>query len=188
VTRLYLVRHGHAAAAWGDGPDPGLDDLGRGQAEAVAAHLVTSIEPVPVVSSPRARARETAEPLARRWGRAVEVVEAFDEVPSPTDHPDGPRGRQAWLRAALAGRWSDLDERVQRWRAGLVEAVASRPHDAVVCTHFVAINSLVAHATADDQVTVFLPANGSITELEVNPETGAITVATLGTEARSDVG
>jgi broad specificity phosphatase PhoE len=188
VIRLHLVRHGQASAAWGDAPDPGLDALGRAQAEAVAAHLHTTMDPVIVGSSPRARARETAAPLAARWSCPVAVIEAFDEVPSPTEGATGPSGRRAWLRAALSGRWSDLDGAVQRWRAGLVEAVTAQPVDAVIFTHFVAINSLVAHATADDQVTVFGPANGSITELSVDERTGTITVVRLGSEARSDVG
>ena len=36
MPRLTLVRHGRAAAGWGDDLDPGLDDLGRAQAESVA--------------------------------------------------------------------------------------------------------------------------------------------------------
>ena len=37
MTRLILVRHGRAAGGWDDDLDPGLDDLGRAQAEAMAA-------------------------------------------------------------------------------------------------------------------------------------------------------
>ena len=33
MTRLYLVRHGRAAAGWNTDPDPGLDVIGQGQAE-----------------------------------------------------------------------------------------------------------------------------------------------------------
>ena len=29
---IYLVRHGEAAASWGDHPDPGLSELGQKQA------------------------------------------------------------------------------------------------------------------------------------------------------------
>ena len=36
---VQLVRHGKAAAGFGTHPDPGLDDLGRSQAAAVAAML-----------------------------------------------------------------------------------------------------------------------------------------------------
>ncbi len=39
MTTVRLVRHGQASAGWGIDPDPDLDDLGRSQAEAVAARL-----------------------------------------------------------------------------------------------------------------------------------------------------
>ncbi len=58
----------------------------------------------------------------------------------------------------------------------------------MVFTHFVAINALVAHATADDAVTCFLPANGSVTEFAVDAASGAITVVQLGCEATPEVG
>ena len=47
--KLYLVRHGHAAAGWGDHPDPGLDALGRAEAEAMAERLAP-LGPLPLVS------------------------------------------------------------------------------------------------------------------------------------------
>ena len=39
MTQIHLVRHGKAAAGFGSHKDPGLDDLGRRQAQAVAAML-----------------------------------------------------------------------------------------------------------------------------------------------------
>ena len=36
MTRVYMVRHGRAAAGWDVDPDPPLDDVGRNQALAVA--------------------------------------------------------------------------------------------------------------------------------------------------------
>jgi len=43
VTRLVLVRHGHAAGGWDDDLDPGLDDLGRAQFLGVAATAMRRI-------------------------------------------------------------------------------------------------------------------------------------------------
>jgi broad specificity phosphatase PhoE len=63
MPRLYLVRHGRAAATFAEAADPGLDALGRSQAEAVAEKLA-AIGPIALLSSPLARARETSEPLA----------------------------------------------------------------------------------------------------------------------------
>jgi phosphohistidine phosphatase len=66
--RLYLCRHAHAAP--GD-PDElrELTDRGRAEAQALAAQLEAS-EPAPqvVLASPLLRARQTAEPIARRLG------------------------------------------------------------------------------------------------------------------------
>ena len=39
MTRLWLVRHGRAAAGWNVDPDPDLDEVGREQADRVAAPL-----------------------------------------------------------------------------------------------------------------------------------------------------
>ena len=46
--------------------DPGLDALGHSQAEAVAQKLA-SLGPLPILSSPLRRTRETAAPLAKLW-------------------------------------------------------------------------------------------------------------------------
>ncbi len=74
---LILVRHGQTAAnAAGlllGRADPPLTELGRRQAEALAAALRS---PVRVIASPLARARETAE----AFGRPVEVDERWIEM------------------------------------------------------------------------------------------------------------
>ena len=64
-----LVRHGRAAAGFEGHLDPGLDAVGRSQAEAAAVALAQEFKtPVPIYTSPLARARDTAAPLAERWG------------------------------------------------------------------------------------------------------------------------
>ena len=66
---VHLVRHGRAAAGFEGHLDPGLDAVGRSQAEAAAVALAQEFKtPVPIYTSPLARARETAAPLAERWG------------------------------------------------------------------------------------------------------------------------
>ena len=70
MTRIHLVRHGQAAAGFGAHKDPGLNDLGRQQAAAVA-ELLAPLGPLPVYSSPLARAFETARPLASIWNADV---------------------------------------------------------------------------------------------------------------------
>ena len=83
MTTLLLVRHGHTDAAGkrltGRAPGVHLNELGRRQAE----RLVERLEGVridTIVSSPLERCRETAAPLAKARGRAVDVGRAWIEV------------------------------------------------------------------------------------------------------------
>ena len=59
---LYLIRHGRASAGFAEASDPGLDEVGRTQAETAAQELA-SLGPLPLITSPLKRARETAVPL-----------------------------------------------------------------------------------------------------------------------------
>ena len=73
MTKLYMVRHGRAQAGFGGAMDPGLDELGRSQADAVAEKL-RSLGPLRILSSPLARAQQTAAPLAKKWRGASTCV------------------------------------------------------------------------------------------------------------------
>lgn len=184
MARLHLVRHGHAAASWTDHLDPGLDDAGRAQADAVAREL-SALAPQPIWSSPLLRTQQTAAPLAEAWSTAIGIAPAFGEVPSPTTDP-GERG--AWLAAAMVSHWADLGAAVAAWRERLLDAVRTADADAVVFTHFVAINAVVAAAEDRSDVMVFAPANGSITVVDVDPSTGAATVVRRGRESTPELG
>jgi broad specificity phosphatase PhoE len=157
--RLHLVRHGEAASGFDGHHDPGLSDLGREQAEAVAASLAP-IGPLALVTSPLQRTRETAAPLERLWASPAVVEQRVAEIPSPTDDLEE---RTAWLRGAMRGTWSDLDSTYAAWRDELLSCVRSFDRDTVVVTHFIAINAIVGHAQDDDRVVSFAPANCSVT-------------------------
>lgn len=159
---LYLVRHGTAEAGWGAALDPGLGEEGRAQARE-AAEVLAPRGPLAIVTSPLRRAMETAAPLSKLWERVPLVDARVGEIPSPTLEL---RGRAAWLREVMARRWRDLDADLQAWRWRVLEALLSWREDAVVFTHFVAINVAYGRATGDDRVLCFWPANGSITVLE----------------------
>lgn len=174
MTRLWLVRHGRAAAGWGDDPDPGLDAEGRAQAEAVADRL-GAMAPVALVTSPLRRTRETAAPLAARWGVEPVVDGAVAEIPSPTEVLDE---RASWLEGVLRSSYGDLDPSLGRWRDEVVGWLRSRTVDHVVVTHFVAINAAVGAATGDDRVVCRLVGNGSVTVLDVADDGSLALVAT----------
>ncbi|MEJ0026033.1 MAG: histidine phosphatase family protein [Rhizomicrobium sp.] len=160
MPRIYMVRHGRAAAGFGEDMDPGLDDLGRGQAEAVADRL-KDIGPCLILSSPLRRTRETAAPLAKVWNATPVIESAVAEIPSPKGM--SLEERVVWLRALMAGSWRDVPPDLARWREACVAAVAALKQDAVVFSHYVAINVLMGSAVADDRVVVFSPENCSVT-------------------------
>lgn len=165
MPRVVLVRHGHPAAGYGAHHDPGLDDVGRAQAEA-ASEALASIGPQPIVVSPLRRTRETAAPLAERWAATPVVDERVGEVRSPSDALDE---RVPWLRAVLASSWPDLPGDLRAWREDVLAALRELREDAVVVTHFVAINVVVGAATADRRVVCSTPDFCSRTIVEVEP-------------------
>jgi broad specificity phosphatase PhoE len=176
-----LVRHGHAAAGFSADPDPGLDDLGREQARAMAAALAP-VGPLPMVVSPLRRTRETAAALESLWGTEAVVDPRVAEIPSPTTDLEA---RGAWLRAAMAGTWADLGPEYTSWRDALVDAVRALTTDNVVVTHFVAINAVVGWSTGDDRVMCAPLANCSVTT--VSTGLGGIEVIELGATAVTEV-
>ena len=180
MTRVVLVRHARPAAAFDAELDPGLDDTGRRQAGALADELGARA-PLVVVTSPLRRARETAVPLAARWGAVPTVVPAFGEVPSPMQEPSA---RGEWIRTVLGARWSELEPELVRWRAELLEVLREVRADTMVFTHFVAINTVVGAATGSDRVTSFSPAHASVTEVEVARD--ALAVVSLGAATAPD--
>ena len=178
---IVLVRHGRAAAGFGSHRDPGLDDVGRAQAEATAAELVKRFEePVPIYSSPLKRAQETATALARRWGSEVVLEPRVAEIPSPTEDL---RERARWLQGVMAGRWADLPPDLIRWRQEMIDCVLGFETDAVVFCHFIAINVVVGAATGVEELIVFRPDNGSVTD--VGTDFGKLALITLGAEANT---
>src|SRR5437667_10306579 len=100
AVELYLVRHAHAGdpAKW-TGPDERrpLSEKGRQQAERLARHLAAVRPELDVIlSSPKVRARETADPIAQALGLSVQIDErlaggltlaALDEALAEADDP-----------------------------------------------------------------------------------------------------
>lgn len=183
MTRVVLVRHGRAAAGWDDDPDPGLDELGAAQARSVADALA-ALGPLPILTSPLRRCRETAAPLAARWGVDPVIDPAVGEIPSPDGIPMGERVE--WLRSAMAGTWTDLGPRYTTWRDSVVERVRAISSDTIVFSHFVAINTVVGAALGDDRVLVLRLDNTSRTAVNVEPD-GTLTLIEGGHEADTQI-
>jgi len=181
VTRLVLVRHGRAAAGFGEHVDPGLDEVGRRQA-AAAAEALAGLTPRPILTSPLRRARETAEPLEARWRTSATIAPDVGEIPSPTDDL-GARSR--WLEGVLSQRWSAVDPLLRSWRAGVIDFLTDLAADSVVFTHFVVINVAVGSATGDDRIVCCHPANAGRTVLAV--EDGRLQLVEAAAEGSTEV-
>jgi len=181
MSRIYLVRHGRAAADWGSHVDPGLDDVGRTQAEAMASELAPK-GPLPLVASPLRRTRETAAVLERRWELGARIEPRVGEIPSPVEDL---AARAEWLRGIMPCRWPELAETLQRWREAVVEALRALSEDTIVVSHYIAINVAVGHALGDARVTCFRPDYCSCTLLDVAD--GRLVLIELGAQGATRV-
>ena len=176
---MLLVRHGRATSGWDVDPDPGLDDLGRSQAIAMAS-LVAGQGPMALVSSPLRRTQETALPLAAAWGMSARLDSAVAEIPSP----DGiaMADRVEWLREAMTGTWAQLGETYESFRDGVVARVAACDEPTVFVSHFIAINAVIGACLGDDRVVIASLDNCSITEILVG-DGGSLQLVQHGHEA-----
>ena len=165
MARIYMVRHGKAAAGFGEGMDPGLDALGHQQAETVAQKLQT-LGALAILSSPLRRAQETARPLAKLWDRKPVIQPAVAEIPSPKGMTL--EDRVQWLRALMSGSWRSVTPELADWRKACIASVAGLCDDTVIFSHYVALNVIAGAATGDDHVVTFSPDNCSVTVFESN--------------------
>jgi broad specificity phosphatase PhoE len=163
-----------------------LSELGRAQAEARAEQLAgLHGEPLPLLSSPLRRARETAAALERKWKTAVAVEPRVGEIQA---FGVAPELRRAWLKSILQRRWSELGSPgspLDRWRSDVLQTILGITQDTIVFTHSVAINVAVGFALADDRVTCFRPANCSCTVVEAGR--GTLRIAELGSEDEAGI-
>ena len=181
MAKIYLIRHGEAAATWAEAADPGLSEKGWAQAEAASQAMAVHGD-LPLITSPLQRCRETAQPTEQRLGRSATVIDAVAEIPSP----DGMfEGRREWLQNLMASTWSDAEDWLQPWRTAVIETLQNLTEDTIVFSHFVAINVAVGAAMKDDRVIVFRPNNCSITCLDNSG--GALSLISLGEEAETVV-
>ena len=94
--------------------------------------------------------------------------------------------RVPWLRAAMAGRWSDLGGAWIDYRHD-----GRRPHhdagspptgDSVVVSHFVAINAVIGACVGDDRLVLRSLDNTSVTVVEADAA-GRLVLVEAGAEA-----
>ncbi|WP_341703266.1 histidine phosphatase family protein [Ferrovibrio sp.] len=181
MARLYLVRHAQAAARFDEDPDPGLSDEGKAAAVDLALEL-EKIGPCQILTSPLERARESALPLANRWGIQPEVSPAFSEIPTPPDvAQQGITARGPWLQQLAGQRYPTQPPIIRAWREGLVGMLRTGRYDSVIFTHFMVINAAIGAALGDDRLVIAQPDYCSCTVLESNGR--SLTLVSRGPEA-----
>jgi len=175
---IFLVRHGEAAAAWGQDPDPGLSSLGEQQANDAAEILLPRLSAeVKLVSSPLQRARETAQPLSQALGLQVSIDDAFREIPAPVPLTD----RKNWLRGFMKQSWSEQPEELLQWRDQAMGQLLGLKSPTVVFTHFLVLNAIVGRIQARSETLCFWPDNASVTQLKLNSD-GSFDLVELGAQ------
>jgi probable phosphoglycerate mutase len=161
--KIYLVRHGEAAAHWHEADDPGLSELGHQQAAEAAQKLLPQLgSDVRLISSPMLRAQETARPLAEALGLKPTIIEHFREIPTPVDRAD----RQTWLRTIARQNWQEQHDMVRDWHAALLSELGKVREHTVIFTHFMVLNAIVGSLQQRERVVCYLPANASITTVQ----------------------
>lgn len=179
VTRLYLVRHGRAAAGWDTAIDPELDPLGHQQSREVAQQLAP-LGPMDVITSPLRRCQQTAQPLCEMWKTKSEIRHEVAEVPSPEDVSIS--DRVEWLRLAMSGTWESLGPRYTMFRDELVNFVRQLSSNTVIFSHFVAINAIIGAIDDDDRLVIYRLDNCSVTTIDRSDD-GGLKLVHSGREA-----
>ena len=179
LSRIYMVRHGRASAGWDTALDPELDELGQSQAREVASQL-HSLQLGNVITSPLMRCQQTAAPLAQMWQLVPQVCAEVSEIPSPKGVAMS--DRIAWLRQAMQGTWSELGSEYVAYRDCITDFVRDIQTDAVIFSHFIAINAVIGGVLGDDRLVIRSLDNCSTTIFE-RDTTGNLSLVQGGHEA-----
>jgi probable phosphoglycerate mutase len=160
--RLVLIRHGESEGnrerTFTRTPEVPLTDAGREQVSAAADWIATRYRPVRIVSSPFARARETADIIARRLVLPVAIEQDLRErcygelagqpYAAVLGCPDYDRATY-WLWCPPGGG-ETLVEVAARAGAALDRVAAAAPaDDVVVVSHGAVMMALWRHVTGD---------------------------------------
>ena len=174
---MLLVRH---AVPQPDGSlDPGLGDVGRAQARALADHL-DGVRIDAVYSSHLARAVQTAAPLAQARGLRVTIDEGLREWISNATHYVGVENMQDSGRVAAVreGRFEDEflpQHNADELRATMVATVrrigqAHLGQQILAVSHGGASNTFLAEVVGSPRRFFFLPGYASISRVQVWPD------------------
>jgi broad specificity phosphatase PhoE len=180
MVSIFLVRHGEAAAAWGEDPDPGLSKLGRKQALQVRDEL-EAYKDLDLYSSPLLRAQETAQPLSSVLRRSLVTDDRYREIPSPVDIGD----RRAWLAEFMKQDWAEQSDSMLEWREAAWQGLFELERPSAIFTHFMVINAICGKLTERSEIVCCVPDNGSIMHLQLDGN--ALSLVNVGRQQATKV-
>ena len=162
---VILVRHGETAAnrihCFAESDEIALTDEGRGQAEEIAGRLSREFRPDIVLSSKFARARQTAEIIARALGLETAVLAGIHErnFGCLRGQPYGRMGEtmrsDPYFDSGRPWEWAPGGgESLEEVRRRVMPALDTLPalyagKQVVVVSHGAAIQAVWAHITGD---------------------------------------
>lgn len=164
-TTIYLIRHGEAAQAWDKAPDPILSQNGINQANNLAKKYLPILKKrdFQLVSSPLARAQQTAIPFEKGLNASAIINPNFAEIPSPgialVD-------RRNWLKALFSKTINELEAPQLEWRNNIIQAVQSLEKNTLIFSHFMTINAIVGWIGNNEKIVSYYPNYCSITQIE----------------------
>ena len=170
MAKIYLVRHGQAAANWGQDLDPPLSELGKAQAQSVSQDLqklIAAERKVNIISSPIRRALETSIPFCQARGQEASIESKVAEIPNPLDNMDD---RLPWLMNIMKDDWANLSPTLLSWRSDCIHYLSQLTHDSVIFSHYIAINVIIGYCQGKDKVISYHPDNTSIHIFENHTE------------------
>ena len=160
---LLLVRHGEAAESWGKHPDPGLSELGIKQSDSLVNNkMLGLLDSYSFVSSPKLRAKMTAEPLIKKLNKELIINDAYSEIPS--NDIDNSQ-KKAWLTDLMNTEISDLPDSVVNWRDNIIKDSLNISQNTIIFTHFMVINALVSSYLKNNALMYFYPNYVSLTKI-----------------------
>ena len=161
---IYLVRHGEAGKSWDEDRDPGLSDKGKEQSKKLVSELDDDFGLLnfKAISSPLARAQETAIPLQEKYGFDIEIIKTFAEIPSPGIEMSQ---RSTWLKEMFKVKVDDLEDPQKEWRNSIVQSIQGMKEDTIIFSHFMVINCVVGWINNFDSLVGFYPDNCSVTKI-----------------------
>jgi len=160
---LLLVRHGEAAEIWGKHPDPGLSELGIKQSTSLVNNkMLELLDSYSFISSPKLRAKMTAEPLIKKFDKELIINGAYSEIPS--NNIDNSQ-KKTWLTNVMNAEIKDLPDFVVNWRNNIIKHSLGVSQNTIIFTHFMVINALVGSLLKKSALMYFYPNYASVTKI-----------------------